>query len=1248
MIWIKRITLVLLALFVILVIAIAALLYTPAGVKVALWGAQKALPALSVGKSSGSLLSGFSLAQVSYDDGSTALSVQSLNLVIDDKCLLEPAICISALTVDGVTLSLPTLPDSSVETESAPSEPTTEIALPLPIRLEQLALNNIDLDILGNKIAWQRFTTAAEMNSGNLTLKPTDWQGITLMLAASEEEPVAETESTEASDSSDIVLPTIVLPLSIDVQRFTVTGFELKGDAPQTVEKLELVATATGSDIALTKLELDIPQAKLDANGIISLTKNYPLSLDAGLDIAMPPLSGHQLALNVTGSLDELILDASLKGTLDAVLAGQISPLKSTLPFDLNLRSQHIQWPLDQEAEFVLAETQIDAKGDLDKFIFSAKSDIDGKPMPAVGADLVGSGSTTQVDLSRLELKTLGGKVTGKAKANWKELVNWQGELAFTQIQPELEWPDVQGNVNGKLKTSGGLTASGGWYVELPMLDVDGTVMKQPLDLDGQLTAKDLAGKGDIELNTQGLSVRHGPNSLKAEGRLAKTWDMTAKINAPDLSQSVPGLRGSVAGDVALSGKMAEPNLQVDLVGQTLGWQDVASLESLIVKGKVQPVPTLNADISLFASKGKAGSVELNQLSLLFNGTESQHQLELDMDATPVSTSLRLAGALDRQQGWQGKLEHGEIATEIGPWRLSRPTALGYNLKTQLANVAAHCWQQNNASLCLTENLEAGASGHAKVAINHFDFDLVAPYLPENVELNGEIGANAEATWAPESAPYVKANVRLPSGSVTQQLEADEPAISMGWDSVTLNAEMKQDTLNADWLIAVKDNGDLSGRATVTQLTSDQQLEANLKIDSFMLGFLQPLLRDYHQFDGQVDANLSMSGPVMHPKVNGVLKVMNVEAIGRTVPVDIEKADITATFSGYSAQLHGDVVTPDGKLALKGSADWQDLANWESQLRVNGRELQVSVPPMIALKVSPDLTIKASPKLAEITGSIGIPWGRITVDQLPESAVSVSSDEVLLTDDLQPIDKDPVVPFAVKTNVLVKVGDDVQLSAFGLKSGLIGELNVRQNNKGPLVYGEINLTDGTYRSFAQELVIRKGQILFNGPADQPYLSIEAIRDPENIEDDVIAGIRVTGPADEPRIDIFSDPSMPQQNALSYILRGKDLDSESGDSGDAMTTALISMGLAQSGQLVGNVGEAFGVQDLALDTAGSGSESQVTISGYIAPGLQVKYGVGIFDSIGEFTVRYRLMKDLYVEVVSGLDSAVDLLYQFEFN
>ena len=64
----------------------------------------------------------------------------------------------------------------------------------------------------------------------------------------------------------------------------------------------------------------------------------------------------------------------------------------------------------------------------------------------------------------------------------------------------------------------------------------------------------------------------------------------------------------------------------------------------------------------------------------------------------------------------------------------------------------------------------------------------------------------------------------------------------------------------------------------------------------------------------------------------------------------------------------------------------------------------------------------------------------------------------------------------------------------------------------------------------------------------------------------------------------------------------------------MTSMLIGLGVAQSGQIVGKIGETFGVSNLALDTQGVGDSSQVVVSGYVLPrGLHMKYGVGIFDS-----------------------------------
>ena len=143
-------------------------------------------------------------------------------------------------------------------------------------------------------------------------------------------------------------------------------------------------------------------------------------------------------------------------------------------------------------------------------------------------------------------------------------------------------------------------------------------------------------------------------------------------------------------------------------------------------------------------------------------------------------------------------------------------------------------------------------------------------------------------------------------------------------------------------------------------------------------------------------------------------------------------------------------------------------------------------------------------------------------------------------------------------------------------------------------------------------------------------------------------VKVTGLAGSPSITVFSEPGMPQDQALAYILTGRSLEN-SGDasSSGSVGAALLGMGLAKTGNIVGGIGKAFGIKDLNLGTQGVGDSSKVVVSGNITPRLQVKYGVGLFDGLAEVTLRYRLLPQLYVQSVSGINQAFDLLYQFEF-
>ncbi|MEZ9565005.1 translocation/assembly module TamB domain-containing protein [Vibrio artabrorum] len=1243
--YIKWTSISLTSILLLLIALIGFVLFTNPGLNTVLWGAEKALPQLKVESTKGALFPSFTLNNVQFKDDSLHIDtkVEKLALAINPRCLLDPKLCVDRFAIQGLDFTLTKQPPASSE-DTEPTPPVTSVKIPLPIVINRIALSDIKLNILGNKIEWGLFSTALSMQGEKLTVSPTLFNDLKVKLAESTEEPQAETVEPETATKTAIELPEVWIPLQVVLERFDLNRFTLEQETPIVVNHLGLEARAGKHTVDVSMLELDMPQINANLATKVELKGGYPLDLSLDALVKETDLAGQKLSLNAHGSVAKLSLDSQLSELIEAKISGDIQPLEPTLPFDLLLEGGQAQWPLTGKSDYQAAIEKLKADGTLDGFNVQLKGEADGKDIPALAIDLQGKGSKENIDLERLNLKTLGGELNGVVKANWKTLVHWQAKVTLHDIQPGIQWPEAEGRMSGSIVTSGELTEAGGWAVELPKLDIEGILREYPLDIEGQLSASDRNASGEPKLKTSGLRIAHGVNSITAQGQLDKQWNMGIAVHFPELAKSIPDLKGKVMGNIQLSGPTQEPEVNLALNVNQVDWKNEATLDSLSLNGSFVPLPHPLADLELKAKHLTYQDQSVESIDLTVSGGEKQHTVALDVVSDIVSASLAVSGELIQKPSliWNGSLDRVKITTEQGPWVLEQPVAIKADVDKQFADVQAHCWKQSNSRVCLDEDVHVGQSGEVKLTIKQFDFEQIKAFLPKETQLQGFVNATAHAKWSQQQQPEVTVSVDMPKGQVTQQIGE---TITLGWDSVVLNAQLKDNQLKADFNLDVSDNGDLSGVVSLPDIrVEDKQLDAAIKLTAFHLDFLQPILGEYSRLKAVLESDLKVKGSLMHPQVFGQFAVDEIQVHGDFTPVDIEDGRIDLDFDGYRAKLDANIETPDGHLDIEGGGDWQDLQAWHSNVRVFADGLMVDIPPMVKVKVVPDMTIDVTPGLAKITGDIALPWGRIVIEDLPPSAVGVSSDQVILNKDLKPANED-TMPFDVVTNINLLIGNDVKLSAFGLKGGLVGKLNVAQKDQGPFITGEVNIVNGTYRSFGQDLLIEKGKILMNGPPDQPYVAISAIRNPDNTQDDVTAGIRVTGPATEPNIEIYSEPAMPQANALSYLLRGQDID---GESGSAMTTTLIGLSLAKSGKVVGEIGEAFGVQDLQLDTAGSGDDSQVTVSGYILPGLQVKYGVGIFNSLGEFTVRYRLMQDLYVEAVSGLDSAVDLLYQFEFE
>lgn len=125
--------------------------------------------------------------------------------------------------------------------------------------------------------------------------------------------------------------------------------------------------------------------------------------------------------------------------------------------------------------------------------------------------------------------------------------------------------------------------------------------------------------------------------------------------------------------------------------------------------------------------------------------------------------------------------------------------------------------------------------------------------------------------------------------------------------------------------------------------------------------------------------------------------------------------------------------------------------------------------------------------------------------------------------------------------------------------------------------------------------------------------------------------------------------MEQQQSLSYMLTGRGLGQSSGDSQETvLANMLLGFGLGQSENMVTNIGQKLGFKDVNLDTSGQGENTQLSVSGYVAPGVQLRYGVGVFNTASEVAIRYELLPQLYIEAVSGLSNALDIYYSFSIE
>ncbi|MGC6247839.1 translocation/assembly module TamB domain-containing protein [Bisgaard Taxon 45] len=1265
------------AVVLLLILAFFVTLSTSTGQRWLIALVDKALPQLTIAQVNGGLQEGLVLNQVRFETEGIHTELAQVRLQLDLSCLWRLHICVKEITLHQPHIQVNTALLPPKAKEQPTRAPMQRIHLPVSVDVDNVVVDQLRLVIDDNAIDLAHFQTAASLNNeSGLTIAPTTIQALLVNVVL---QTPAETETQPQTEKAPIdwvqiekqlsapllaKLENIVLPFDIHIQHIQGQDWQYQQVRDQHTQVIDipmfqLQANATDTQIKLSQFQLESNLANLNASGQLQLDDDYPVDVTLHADIhrlnqaESLVLPASQVEVTLSGNLKkQTALTLQTRGALHADLNGQFALSQEKTPFQLKLASQAFRYPFqpDQAALIHIPQLNLQMGGNLLDYQLQLNTEVEGATIPNTALQLDAKGELLSLDITQLHLDTLKGSADLQGKIGWQNGVQWYSNLQLDKLNLSDYLAGLPTILSGQLFSTG-LINQQQWLFDIPHLNLEGTLSQRPLALKGSLSIGSETWLHQLLLKVPDLVLSYGENKIVATGFLGEKSNLKLDINAPDLRGLMPNLNANLQGYLQLNGQLVQPSIALDLVGHHIQLNDL-NINQVSLKGDVDMANQTAGELVLQVNKFQSGEVKLDTLNLTLRGNEAQHSLTLMSQGAPVAPKLTLKGQFDRAtQRWQGTLEQVSIASFMGHWHTDKNVVLAYDHPTTQTTISAHCWQNTDMELCFPQTLRVGKSGEVPFKMTKLDLALVNDLLEQDL-LQGQLQSEGKVAWFSDKPLQLNIQVKGDNLSFTQKI--DYRTFGLDIPKLSLSADLQNNHLVVNSNVLLQDQGNISANLEVKDLTQTRQLGGSLVIHKLNLDIFNQLLSTNEVITGDIVANLKFAGTLNAPNLNGQFKLSRLNAQIKSLPFDIEGGELVFNFAGNRSTLNGHIKTPDSRLNLNGEASWQNLDNWTSRLHAKADQFKVDIPAMAKLKISPNVEITASPKRLRLTGNIDIPWARIEIESLPESAVSVSADEVILDDQIAQkvstkLPNKTKSGMEILSDLKINIGQDVYLNAYGLKTHLNGLLSVRQEKGNLGLFGQIHLSHGRYASFGQDLLIRKGMISFSGQPSQPMLNIEAIRNPESMDTSgVVAGIKVLGLAESPEIKVFSEPGMSQDQALSYVLTGRSLEnSGEAGSGGSIGAALLGLGLAKSGKVVGGLGQAFGIQDLNLGTQGVGDSSKVVVSGNITPRLQVKYGVGLFDGLAEFTVRYRLIPKLYLQSVSGVTQAVDLLYQFEF-
>ena len=1230
----------------ILLIITAVSLATSFGTRAWFWGLNQ-LNGVKIIYQQGTLLDELSLSSVVVDLPSVNLQLTDVVLKLKLPCLWQGKFCIDKLTTAHVqvkqTASLATLPTNISTKAELNISQTVPFSVPLPIRIQGLSIALVEYQSPLANVTVHHFTAQISLNQQQLLLTKPKLASIAAQLFT----PVAA-QKKQSTQPLALMLPTIRLPLKVKVDELDIAAVKLKnGTQIHHFQNLQLSASMHNSQLNISNFALHAKEyGAVTAQGKFIFAKPFASQLKVDTQLVhmpwWPEIENSAQHVQVQGDWSNLQIKLASTGSLVVNSQFTVNLNQANYPFSFVFDATKLPLPAQYQQPLKSSNLQLTAHGDLTQQQFSLSSMVHGLGFERTQLQLEASHakqtfviqSLTLDDSSQKSQLAIQGKMTYGDKFTWQLALSTPGFTLPTITLPQLSNP-LDARFAGKLQSTGTWQGQQ-WQIAITNTNVRGTVNQLPVLMSGDFS---VAQNGMMHPGK--LIIQAGESKLSLAGYSDQQWHLSGHISVPKLNDWIADAKGTVVGDFSINGDLKQPLLTFNSKLVDGEWQQLAS-PLLLVTGQLALQQTHQGQLTVSAATLNAGAQTITDSLLTITGDQLNQSLSAHWRGL-VAGTVKLKGTwLPKAQQWQGQLLNTQLTYQDVTFKPNQAVSIYYNQRNHNMRIGAHCWQATGMSLCLPNELQISQQSKMAAKFSISDTLVNRLLMPKNLAITGDVTGEISLQNTTHNHLEGQATVNVQAGKL--QFNTSEQLNSQWqWSGIAAKFNYAQQQLTSQINVAQQA---LNGANTpLLSLTSEldvaKQLLTNTKltVNNFTLTPLGGLLPNITHLQGLLSAQITAKGSLTQPDMVGYVDLSAGELTTINSPSTIEQGQLHIDLKGKTGQLTGNFDVSGKPAKLQGNADWHNRLVLDASL--TAEQLDIAVPPQLLVTIKPDLQLHWQNDEVHVAGKLAVLDGLLTLEGLPEGGINVSDDVVMLNTEGKPLIKNTRI--GLSTNIDISIANQFKVQGQGFTGQIGGRLSLIQQPNQPLqMFGNLLITDGRYKAYGQNLVIDKGNVSFDGSVTKPYVNIAATRAIK--EEDKVVGIRLQGAADALNLTLFSDPIMEQNEVLSYLLRGRGLDA--GASSGAATGLALGVGLTNATGWLKQLDKLPLLNNVELDTQGSGEKTQATIGGYLGQRTYLKYGIGVFTPINELTVRFYLFNRIWVEAVSSIQNSVDLYYSFD--